>query len=64
MIGAAIMKFVTNLSRTIHDVWFSDTSESLCSRAWRLQGVSRFWLSWTYIFGRDHCERSYRRYWE
>jgi len=54
---------VTQTSRLIHDLLFPDTSESLCSRAWRLQRQSRFWLGWTYVFGRGHCQKSHRHYW-
>lgn len=51
------------LSRRFHDLSFRDTSESLCSRAWRLQGVSPFWKLWVIMFGRSHCRRSYQYYW-
>jgi hypothetical protein len=54
---------ITWLSRAIHDLIYKDTSESFCSRAWRLQGKSRFWKFWTYVFGRVHCARSFERYW-
>ena len=57
------MWYVTRLSHLAHDLIFTDTSESLCSRAWRLQHESRFWWIWTYVFGRKHCYYSYTRYW-
>lgn len=52
-----------DISRRLHDAIFSDTSESLCSRAWRLQNVSIFWRIWVKVFGVEHCERSYLFYW-
>lgn len=55
---------IQSTSRIMHDVSFRDTSESLCSRAWRLQGDSRFWRAWVRVFGRDHCQTSYRHYHE
>ena len=58
------MWYVTRLSRKVHDLIYKDTSESLCSRAWRLQDQSRFWKAWTYVFGRAHCWRSYSRYYD
>jgi hypothetical protein len=57
------MRHITRLSQIFHDIIFKDTSESLCSRAWRLQHTSRFWKFWTRVFGRVHCYRSYMRYW-
>jgi hypothetical protein len=57
------MWYITRISRVVHDMIFKDTSESLCSRAWRLQDQSRFWRIWTYVFGRLHCYDSYNRYW-
>jgi len=58
------LQLIYSTSRIVHDVSFSDTSESLCSRAWRLQGDSRFWHAWVLVFGRDHCQKSYRHYHE
>ena len=37
--------------------------ESWCSRAWRRQGYSRFWLRWTFVFGRKHCLEEWEHYW-
>lgn len=54
---------INRVSQILHDMVFADTSESLCSRAWRLQNQSTFWWSWTYVFGRKHCYRSFTRYW-
>lgn len=58
------LQLIQSSSRIMHDVSFRDTSESLCSRAWRLQGSSRFWAGWVRVFGRDHCQKSYRHYHE
>jgi hypothetical protein len=58
------LQLIQSTSRIVHDVSFRDTSESLCSRAWRLQGDSRFWRAWVRVFGRDHCQTSYRHYHE
>ena len=57
------MLYITRVSHFIHNLIFKDTSESLCSRAWRLQHRSRFWKVWTYVFGRRHCAASFDRYW-
>ena len=57
-----LVRWLMSTSRCLHDVSFRDTSESLCSRAWRLQGTSTFWLTWTYIFGRSHCQKSWEYY--
>ncbi len=56
------LRWISTISRRLHDVSFRDTSESLCSRAWRLQDRSTFWLTWTYIFGRSHCRNSWEHY--
>jgi hypothetical protein len=53
---------ICELSRVMHDCLFSDTSQSLCSRAWQRRNVSRFWAAWVRIFGQAHCARSYRHY--
>lgn len=52
-----------NVSRLTHNLLFRDSDESLCSRAWRLQDDHSFWLGWTFIFGREHCRKSFRYYW-
>jgi len=51
------------LSRIAHNVSYRDTYESFCSRAWRLQDESYFWVAWTYVFGRRHCAASFKYYW-
>lgn len=56
------MRGVDRISLIMHNAIFKDTSESLCSRAWRLRNQSRFWNAWTHVFGRIHCWRSYARY--
>lgn len=53
----------STLSCRIHNRLFADTHESLCSRAWRLQNRSLFWLVWVWLFGARHCERSWHWYW-
>ena len=55
---------VDRISLIVHNAIFKDTSESFCSRAWRLREQSTFWWSWTYVFGRKHCRRSYERYYD
>lgn len=52
------------LSCRIHNRLFSDTHESLCSRAWRLEQRSWFWRGWVRIFDRRHCEASWCWYWQ
>jgi hypothetical protein len=61
---ASLVSMIQSTSRIVHDVSFRDTSESLCSRAWRLHGDNRFWRAWVRVFGRDHCQTSYRHYHE
>jgi hypothetical protein len=49
-----------NLSRLAHNRVFSDTDESLCSRAWRRRGYVLFWALWVRVFGRGHCHRAFQ----
>lgn len=53
---------VQNLSRVVHDLFYRDTSQSLCSRAWEKRRTSRFWAMWVETFGPKHCESSWRWY--
>lgn len=57
-----MLEFVSDLSRLTHDAIFKDKSQSLCARAWQLQHHSSFWRAWVNVFGKRHCERSYRYY--
>jgi hypothetical protein len=50
------------VSRRIHGVCFRDADQSLCARAWSLRHTSPFWAAWVAVFGRAHCERSWRFY--
>jgi len=52
----------STISSLLHDLIWSDTSQSICSRAWQRQHDSRFWRAWVWVFGRRHCERSWRRW--
>ena len=61
---ANLVSIILSTSLRIHNRIYTDTSESLCSRAWRLQGDSRFWRAWVRVFGPDHCQKSYRHYHE
>lgn len=54
---------IKDLSRIIHDRLFRDTSESLCSRAYRLRHHSRFWRAWVFVFTERHCRASYLWHW-
>jgi hypothetical protein len=54
----------TTISCHLHNLIFSDTHESLCSRGYRLQGKHRFWRAWVVVFGKRHCEASWRYYHE
>lgn len=44
----------------VHNRIFDDVDESLCSRAWRLRGKSMAWALWVAIFGRSHCQNSFK----
>ena len=48
-----------NISRIIHDLLFADASQSLCARAWSKRDA-RFWRAWVAVFGKRHCEASWR----
>lgn len=48
-----------NLSRIAHDLIFGGPSESLCSHAWGLREMSRFWKLWVMVFGERHCRASF-----
>jgi hypothetical protein len=39
------------ISRWLHYLFFADSSESLCSRAYRLRHGSEFWAAWVRMFG-------------
>ncbi|UUV43246.1 hypothetical protein RCCWILLIS_74 [Rhodobacter phage RcCWillis] len=54
------MDSVSNISRLIHNHIWDDVDESLCSHAWRLRNVSRFWLIWVFVFGHAHCRTSFQ----
>jgi hypothetical protein len=51
------------ISRWLHYLFFADSSESLCSRAYRLRHGSDFWAAWVRMFGARHCKASYLYYW-
>ncbi len=53
---------MTNWSRLIHDKFFKDKSQSLCSRAWEKKDRHLFWKVWTKVFGEKHCNKSYEYY--
>lgn len=53
---------VKRLSYYTHNLIFSDTRESWCSRAWRLHTQSRLWCVLLVVFGPQHCLSSYLHY--
>lgn len=57
-----LIRTLCDISRITHGLIYRDTDESLCSRAWRLRDRP-FWRAWVAVFGRGHCERSWRYYW-
>ena len=61
-LGDRLRGWVTSLSRVANNCLFDGPSESLCSRAWRLRGQSKFWMCWVRVFGRIHCAKSFREY--
>ena len=50
------------LSYHTHNLVFSDTRESWCSRAWRLHAQSRLWCVLLVVCGPQHCLSSYLYY--
>jgi hypothetical protein len=58
--GGEMFQRITVVSRWLHDLIWSGKSQSLCSRAWHRQGESAFWRAWVIVFGKKHCERSWR----
>ena len=48
-----------SLSQIVHDMIWTDTSQSLCARAYDLRDVSAFWRAWVIVFGERHCRASW-----
>lgn len=59
----ALEREIDDLSRRFHNIFFRDTDESLCSRAWRLRHTRPFWRGWVMAFGPRHCRMAYRKHW-
>lgn len=56
---------LNHFSSWLHGLFFEDHQhESLCSHAYRLRFQSRFWRFWVWVFGAEHCRKSYEYYWK
>ena len=66
--GSVMSRWIYNratLSAVLHRTIYGDDHHmSLCARAWWKRDASRFWSLWVAAFGRQHCYRSWRYYYD
>ncbi len=53
---------LVDTSRVLHDLIYTDASQSLCARAWALRETYAFWAAWVMFFGKHHCRTSWDYY--
>lgn len=57
----ALSEILCDLSRISHRL-ATGQNRSWCARAWENRNTCVFWRLWVRIFGKRHCETSWRRY--